>query len=454
MLRALVMLVEIQPEVLDPNLENIVEFMLIRTDDSSEDVALEACEFWLSMADMHPCQERLAPFLPRLIPLLIKSMKYSAAEIDRLHAELAADGVGDANGNFNHNNDSDIRPRFHKAKTHSLAHNSDASKQTGSFNNFSSSTVRERGGMDDSALGSGSSSAANIFGIDADGAEYDGNDDDDGDSAAGDDDEFGTWNLRKCAAAALDMLANVFKEPALAVLLPELEPRLKANDWLECESAILALGAVAEGCYTGVAQHLPELVPFLLYHCLGAEQKPFVRSITCWTISRYCVWLTEQENAEKYLQSVTEALLKQVLDRNKKVQEAACSAFATLEEEACELIVPYLPIIVETLSEALNRYQGKNLLILYDAVGTLAESVGAELNQPQYYDRLMPPLVQKWGAIGDQDKSLFPLLECLSSLAMALRKSFQPFAQPVYERCEALVESTLRQAIVSQNNLF
>jgi hypothetical protein len=36
----------------------------------------------------------------------------------------------------------------------------------------------------------------------------------------------------------------------------------------------------------------------------------------------------------KYFRPLMTELLGRVLDKNKKVQEAACSAFATLEEEA------------------------------------------------------------------------------------------------------------------------
>ena len=74
-------------------------------------------------------------------------------------------------------------------------------------------------------------------------------------------------------------------------------------------------------------------------------------------------------------------LLQRVLDHNKRVQEAACSAFATLEEEACAELVPYLGYILQTLVFAFSKYQKKNLLILYDAIGTLADSVGAHLNK-------------------------------------------------------------------------
>ena len=87
-------------------------------------------------------------------------------------------------------------------------------------------------------------------------------------------------------------------------------------------------------------------------------------------------------------------LLKRILDSNKRVQEAACSAFATLEEEACTELVPYLGFILETLVFAFQKYQHKNLLILYDAIGTLADSVGPHLNKEEYIQLLMPPLIQ------------------------------------------------------------
>ncbi len=71
--------------------------------------------------------------------------------------------------------------------------------------------------------------------------------------AAGDSDEFdeddalSDWNLRKCSAAALDVLANVFHDSLLPVLLPILKEMLFSQDWEVKESGILVLGAIAEG---------------------------------------------------------------------------------------------------------------------------------------------------------------------------------------------------------------
>ena len=92
-----------------------------------------------------------------------------------------------------------------------------------------------------------------------------------------------------------------------------------------------------------------------------------------------------------------------------------------------EILVPFQLLffisgfILETLVFAFQKYQHKNLLILYDAIGTLADSVGPHLNKEEYIQLLMPPLIQKWNVLKDEDKDLFPLLECLSSVATALQ---------------------------------
>lgn len=51
----------------------------------------------------------------------------------------------------------------------------------------------------------------------------------------------------KCSAAALDVLANVFRDELLPHLLPLLKGLLFSPDWVIKESGILVLGAIAEG---------------------------------------------------------------------------------------------------------------------------------------------------------------------------------------------------------------
>ena len=161
--------------------------------------------------------------------------------------------------------------------------------------------------------------------------------------------------------------------------------------------------------------------------------------------------VTEPQQA--FFQPLLEGLLASILDSNKKVQEAACSAFATFEEEAGVRLSAQLPRILQFLMHAFGKYQQKNMLILYDAIGTLAESVGDMLNQPQCVSLLMPPLMQRWQELRDDDRAIFPLFECLGSVATSLGEGFLPFAQPVYQRCLQIIQRTLEeQKAVEQRN--
>lgn len=110
-----------------------------------------------------------------------------------------------------------------------------------------------------------------------------------------------------------------------------------------------------------------------------------------------------------------------VLDNNKRVQEAGCSAFATLEEEAGAELAPYLEPVLKNLVFAFEKYQHKNMLILYDAVGTLADAVGTALQNPVYVDILMPPLLKRWDKLKNSDEDLVPLLEVRSTMSFCTK---------------------------------
>ena len=57
------------------------QYMMMRTTDEDDTVALEACEFWLSLAEQPICKEVLTPHIEKLVPILIKGMKYSEIDI-------------------------------------------------------------------------------------------------------------------------------------------------------------------------------------------------------------------------------------------------------------------------------------------------------------------------------------------------------------------------------------
>jgi transportin-1 len=278
------------------------------------------------------------------------------------------------------------------------------------------------------------------FSSSGDGGDDGGGDDDDG----GDYDEPSEWNIRKCASASLDQLSNGIGNEVLDVLLPYVQQQLALpaeTSWPQQESAILALGAVSLGCRSGMERHLVTLVPYLL----GTLNHPrsLVRSITCWTVSRYTGWIVSA--GAEMMGAVLRGLLVRIHDPVRKVQEAACSALATIEEEAGRAMTPFINGVLETLMDAFVRYEQRNLLILYDAIGTLAEAVGSSLNCEETTRVLMPPLIARWNATADNDTRLVPLLECMGAVAIALGVGFQVYAQPIFERCMRLIRDGVAQ---------
>jgi transportin-1 len=295
--RALVMLVEVRIERLIPHMQQIIEYMLLTSQDSDDAVALEACEFWLMIADQPICRDVLQPYLDKLLPILCKNMKYSEIDIIILQGDIDQD---------EHVPDriEDIRPRFHRSRTRQ--HN-----QNIVDNNNSTSQLNNSTDTNNNSTPTNNQSDQHLQDDDED-------DDDDDDGSGTNADQATEWNLRKCSAAALDVLSNVFRETILPILLPILREMLFHDNWQIKESGILVLGAIAEGCSYGLAPHLSDLVDYLI-KCLN-DKKPLVRSITCWTLSRYSTWIVHNEvQQNKFLIPLMSELLKRILDANKKV---------------------------------------------------------------------------------------------------------------------------------------
>jgi len=221
-----------------PNMKSIIDFMLYSTQDQDENVALQAAEFWLTFVEEPDLPEHLRPHLDTVIPVLLKGMVYSDFDQAVLDQDNEDQSVPDK--------ESDIKPKHFSGKTHG-SHQ----KQDGTANGNAST----------------SKSLARLDASEAEAAKDDDDDDDevedDEDDDEDEEDPYANWTVRKCCAAALDMMASTFQVEILPILLPYLQRELESQDWKQREAGILALGAVAEGCMEGVQEHLESLVPFL-----------------------------------------------------------------------------------------------------------------------------------------------------------------------------------------------
>ncbi|KAJ8121921.1 hypothetical protein ONZ43_g1750 [Nemania bipapillata] len=310
--RAFVQLVETRPDKLQPHLSGLVDYILTQQQGEDEELACDAAEFWLAVGEHDSLWESLMPYIGKIIPVLLECMVYSGDEIALLG--------GASDDEDEEDREEDIKPQFAK-KSLARTVNGSASADTAENGN----AYQKLASMDD----------------DLEEGEID--DYDEGDDENPDD----RWTLRKCSAAALDVFARDFRDPVFESILPYLTKNLKHDEWPYREAAVLALGAVAEGCIAVITPHLPELVSYLF--SLLNDPEPVVRQITCWTLGRYSSWaaeLSDPDQRRQYFEPMMEGILTKMLDRNKKVQEAGASAFANLEEKAGKRLEPYsLPII-------------------------------------------------------------------------------------------------------------
>ncbi|KIW99804.1 uncharacterized protein Z518_10732 [Rhinocladiella mackenziei CBS 650.93] len=411
--QSLVQLVDSRPDMLAPHLEGLVNYILTQQQSGNPDLALDAAEFWLSVGEQEQLRDLMGPYLEKIIPVLLAGMVYGEDEVFRLG--------GDENNADVEDRAEDIKPQFAQTK---------AGRGVTSENEDDPGTPQANGTPSKSA----ELSDGEIEAEDEDDEEWD------------DDDPENAWSLRKCSAAALDVFAVNYHSAVFNIILPYLKENLSHQLWPKREAAVLALGAIAEGCMDVVSPHLPELVPFLI--SLLSDEEPVVRQITCWCLARYSEWaarLESQADKQQYFEPMMDGLLKRMLDQNKKVQEAGASSFASLEEKSGDKLKPYIEPILRQFTECFRRYKDKNMYILYDCLQTLADNVGSDMAQPELVDLLMPVLIQRWNKIQDDSREMFPLLGCLGYIAMAYGDTFAQFAPPIFDRCIKIIYANLQQ---------
>jgi hypothetical protein len=393
-------------EFVSPHIISISEFILQATTDPNNDVALEACEFWLSFAslDSDTCSPEMSDavknLLPRLIPVLVKGMVYPPEKIEEL---IEMNELDERQGD---DHAKDIAPIFHKQ--------------------------RIKGGV--------TASQSSIDRDDEDSNEDDGDDIDDIFDER-------DWNLRTCSAAALDTLSVAYTtQDILPYLLPVLQESLgHTNPWI-CEAGVLALGAVSSGCYQQLGSHMPQLHPFLMGHLTSANALPQLRSICIWTLSRYADWISGQVASglqPDLLGRLVESLLVCVSSNNRRVQLAACSAISDIVERLPELMDPYVDALFDSFSQALLKYQTRSLLVLLDTIGTIADFIGPSIWAGSSIHRCLSSMTLIWGqrALKNPfDRTLLSLMESLASIAVTGGVNIQPIALECFENAMATIE--------------
>lgn len=399
------------PEKLYHRWPGVVSWCTHMVKEGDEAVALQADEFLLSMSTSELPPDLILPYLGNIIPVLLEKMVYDENDVELMEAE-------DAKDDGSEDKDEDIKPQMAKSKEHKA--------------------IKRENGED-------SNSKLHVNGE----TEADDSDDSDDDDNDDDFDNSYTWNLRKCSAATVDMLSTTFPKEVLQYSFPIIKESMNAQQWPLREASILILGAISEAALQYAAEQLPELIPFLVDRI--KDDQPRVRQITCWTLSRYSTWVCSEATTggafANYFKPTFQAIMDCALDKKKVVQESACSSLSDfIECSDPQLISQFVEPLLHHFQAYFANYRRKNLIVLYDTIQTFTEKVGEQLRyNPTYIDLLLPPLIQKWQELDDSDKDLWPLLECMSSVAASIGEAFAGCAVPVYERAVRILHKCIEE---------
>jgi HEAT repeat protein len=99
------------------------------------------------------------------------------------------------------------------------------------------------------------------------------------------------YTLRRSCAQALDCLAVELSSDLLHFVLPLVQRFLGDSDWRRREAAILALGAIADGCMDGLRPHAHAVLQLLI--AKTRDGQPNVRCNACWAVGRYAAFAVE-----------------------------------------------------------------------------------------------------------------------------------------------------------------
>jgi hypothetical protein len=444
-----------------PIIPSIMDYMMNVLNCGQEELALEACEFWLSLSYHVSDLDRssLDQIFPKLLPMLFRGMIYSDQDPIYIEHEdeLPLNSPSNNNsGDKSNQSNNQIAPRHY---------HSTADRQKALQNSHSKPhrvpAVMEEGELEDDNRTQGS------------------DDEQDGDEE--DEEGVSDWNLRKCSAATLDALSGQLTPTQVhQILLPLISQYLNPNEalisltgmkvsdsWKHVEVGILALGAIAPNCLEHLKPHLTSLLPLLIQQM--AHPRPLIRSISSWTLSRFSTWVVDHhialssnsKSTSLFESSLSASLQLLYQDKDQRSKGCAIHLLSALSESAQGAILyPYLDGIWSQISATLMLSPAdlprKSFFMLIDFVTTLGAIVGRQLsNNPAWMSQIFPILMNHLhqctkGSDMVENYDIFPILEALTCLILSFGPLVEPYVKDLYDRaCRILYP--IQKLLYSQN---
>eukprot|EP00892_Ulva_mutabilis_P002006 jgi/Ulvmu1/11806/UM080_0017.1 len=373
-----------RPAALEPHIDDFISYILAAMQHADADVAIEATTFWILYLECGLPLDRLAPRLPKVVELLLQHMVFEEHDEEVVAALEAEAGGGRGE------NDADLRP-FHSARGGGGSGNGGAWTDTD----------------DGSRSGQGSEEVPSEF------------------------------TLRRSCAQTLDHIAVELRGALLPHVLPIVERYLADADWRLREAAILALGAIADGCAESLRARVPGILRLLLDKM--ADPQPNVRCNSCWAAGRYTAFRVQDaaeegdRNAEAEVLHIVKALLERAQEHNICVHYAALSALSCVHEDlkhyqAGAMLEASAPETLHMLVALLPHYTKRNVRQAFETLIQIVRAVPVCMEDPDIIQMYMEPLVERLGLSPPLNVEVMPLLDTLIHLTLALGGNVERYA--------------------------
>ena len=359
----------------------------------------------------------LKNYLQILLPLLLKNMSLTEKDLIYLDNKFQNELVIYSNSNSSNLinsicNSSDSNSNNYSNHNLSNSHenlsnnnsNSNTNSGNNSDNNSGGSNTTSNNNSDNSNSGSNSSenssnsSSASSVGS----SEYNPN-----------------MTLRKCCSRILDSISIIFPKETFYIMRPFFENEIQSTDDLIKERSILGFGAISNGCYFEVYNHLKIVIPFLITELQHPDK--FVRAISLWTLNRYKKFIFEDfnndelsihsgsgsskdnnnnnnsNNYKNYLfKEYLIEILKKLIDTESIVRESAANVILEIIYYYKNSLEPFIYDIIKIIINVFDKYTGSNLLIIYELLNDIMENYEAFFKNKEYCIDLVNILIQKW----------------------------------------------------------
>lgn len=379
-----------------PHFETLAGIMnYVVTTLPDETIRTEALQFWKAVLYFPVAAEAAKKHMTEVIPMVLKCMIYSPMELNMLGAKV--------NDWQEPDRPEDIKPRHFQGKSRDFHR-------------------------------------------------------DDEDEDCQDDDGDADWNLRKSAASTLDDISQMYGDTILSLALGNINSMMQPDQpWEQQEAAILAIGAMCEGCYDGLLPYMAQIIQRLIDVANDDTYHHLARQICCWTMGQMNEFLLERDNAALLNQNVA-VLLALMKSPTKSLQEAATAALQNLlsaannhSNDTALQAEGHMRSIVETCSACLENYQLKNRQTLLECIESVCAYYGTDLTAGDTFSLLMTPLGRLWGETADDSPLIFAYFECMASVCSAFGRAIEGYAESIFTRTVTMITVHTNMRYVARN---